>query len=147
MWAIPIKGGEAVPVGQVGEGESEISPDGRTMLFSSLDSNGGTLWSRRLSGGQPNMLAEADTGSWSPDGKKLAAANANTLSIFDGSKLISRILVTGQAWNPRWSPDGRRIRFSVKRTNESALWEVNADGSSPHQMKESSASPVVRNGV
>ena len=147
MWATPIAGGEAVPLGSPGEVESDVSADGRTLLFSSLDSNGGSLWSRQVRGGESHLLTEADMGSWSPDGNRLAAASANTLSIFERDRMIAKILVTGQAWNPRWSPDGRRIRFSVLRTNESALWEVNADGGSPHQITECSASPVVRDGV
>ncbi len=148
LWAIPLKGGEAIPLGSPGEVESDVSADGRTLLFSSVDSNGGTLWSQQLSGGgKATQLLEADGGSWSPDEKRLAAASANTISIFDGAKQTTKILVTGQAWNPRWSPDGRRIRFSVLRANESALWEIKADGGGAHQIKECSASPVVRDGV
>lgn len=147
MWAIPMKGGEGRPLGTAGEIESDVSADGKTLLFSSMDSNGGTLWSRRFSGGDASLLVDAETGSWSPDGQRLATADANALCIYRGSTLRSKILVTGQAWNPRWSPDGSRIRFSVLRANEAALWEVNADGSQPHAIKENSAAPVVRDGV
>ena len=147
MWAIPTSGGEPISFGAPGEIESDISADGRSLLFSSLDSNGGTLWSRRFADTGQTMVADADNGSWSPDGKKLAAANANTLSILDGSRLVSKIPVAGQANNPRWSPDGNRVRFSVLRPNESSLWEVKADGTGPHMIAESSASPIVRDGV
>lgn len=147
MWAVPLNGGEAVSVGRPGEVESDVSADGRTLLFSSLDSNGGTLWSRKFSADETRMLTEADSGSWSPDGRKLAAANASTLSIFEADRLVAKVLVPGQAWNPRWSPDGTRIRFSVVRENESTLWEVNANGRGPHQLMESAVSPVVRDGV
>ncbi len=147
MWAVPLKGGEVVSLGQAGEVQSDVSADGRSLLFSSIDSNGGTLWSKKFSGGDAQMLTDADSGSWSPNARKLAAANASTLSIFEGSKLIAKVLVPGQAWNPRWSPDSTRIRFSVLRENESTLWEVSADGHGPHQIMESAVSPVVRDGV
>lgn len=147
MWAIPIQGGEAIPIGSPGDVEADVSPDGRSLLFSSTDATGVTLYSRVLAGGQPQSLMEADGASWAPDGKRLAVANAGTLSLLNGNTLVASVSVLGQAANPRWSPDGQRIRFTILKPNEAALWEIHADGSALRQLKESSASSVVRDGV
>jgi Tol biopolymer transport system component len=40
-------------------------------------------------------------------------------------------------WNPRWSPDGRRIAFTSNRESENPynydVWVINADGSNPQR--------------
>lgn len=41
------------------------------------------------------------------------------------------------AW-PRWSPDGKRIAFSSRRTGDYELWMVNRDGSGLRQLTQSS---------
>lgn len=55
----------------------------------------------------------------------------------DGSGL-RRITKTGQAADPRWSPDAQRILFVRTRTKGkrtwSSLWTVNADGTAAAQM-------------
>src|ERR1051326_4579390 len=40
------------------------------------------------------------------------------------------------AWRPAWSPDGKRLRFDYYQMweHESKTWEVNPDGSNPHQL-------------
>jgi Tol biopolymer transport system component len=52
----------------------------------------------------------------------------------DGLRRITR--VTGDAFNPDWSPDGRRIAFELDRPNGAgcAVMVVNADGSHPEDL-------------
>jgi hypothetical protein len=50
----------------------------------------------------------------------------------DSHKLVS---VAGVAYQPRFSPDGSGLRFSVDGANESSsLWEIRSDGTGLHQL-------------
>jgi len=78
----------------------------------------------------------ATDASWSSDGEKLAYTSATDLYVANGDGADPRRLVTAQgtaSW-PRWSPDGRRLRFTVNGANGSAIWEINLDGSGLHQL-------------
>jgi Tol biopolymer transport system component len=43
---------------------------------------------------------------------------------------------SGSVFGPHFSPDGKRIRFTIGDTaqNTTALWEVSQDGSTPHAL-------------
>jgi Tol biopolymer transport system component/DNA-binding winged helix-turn-helix (wHTH) protein len=71
--------------------------------------------------------------SWSPDGKWIAYAKGLSLFVADSNgNNIHELAHMAEAPNwPRWSSDGRRIRFSVPARNEvSAIWEIEATGQS-----------------
>src|SRR6267142_6508661 len=38
---------------------------------------------------------------------------------------------------PRWSPDGKRIAFSSRRTGDYEVWVINRDGSGLQQLTQS----------
>src|SRR5213595_3123759 len=77
-------------------------------------------------------------GSWSADGQSMVYANGRDLFVAQARGSGSRKLVSlpGAAFWPRWSPDGRVLRFTVldASTNSTALWEVSADGSQLHAL-------------
>ena len=75
-------------------------------------------------------------GSWAPDGKGIAYAAGHSLFLADSSGSGVRKIadVAGTAWWPRWSPDGKTIRFTViaelgSQNPAQEIWEVLADGS------------------
>jgi TolB protein len=41
---------------------------------------------------------------------------------------------SGDNQNPSWSRDGKRIAFESTRDNESAIYVMNANGSSQHRV-------------
>src|SRR5690349_8549188 len=45
-----------------------------------------------------------------------------------------RVLITNNAVNGSWSPDGRHILFESSRKGDLDLWTINADGSSPKEL-------------
>jgi len=45
-----------------------------------------------------------------------------------------RVLITNNAVNGSWSPDGKRILFETSRKGDLDLWTINADGSSPKEL-------------
>jgi Tol biopolymer transport system component/DNA-binding winged helix-turn-helix (wHTH) protein len=88
-----------------------------------------------LPAGAPHRVGDvlAHDASWSPDGKQIVYANGHDLYVskVDGSE--PRKLVTtpdGSAWWPRWSSDGKLVRFTVLGPYDSRrIWEASADGS------------------
>ena len=84
----------------------------------------------------PNVLAHDAT--WMPDGRRLLIANGNELTIVgaDGSYPRRLITTAGLAFWLRWSPDGKRLRFTLRNAKRqtSELWEVEADGANPHPL-------------
>jgi eukaryotic-like serine/threonine-protein kinase len=77
-----------------------------------------------------NILAHA--AAWAPDGQHIVYARQSGLYICnaDGSDSRELITVAGVPFALRFSPDGRRLRFTIRDTNQrtSSLWEVSADG-------------------
>jgi Tol biopolymer transport system component/DNA-binding winged helix-turn-helix (wHTH) protein len=119
-----------------------LSPDGsRLIIHSHLQADPEQpLWIVPTLGGNvrrvPNVLAHDAT--WMPDGRRLLIANGNELTIVeaDGSDPHKLITTPGRAFWLRWSPDGRRLRFTLRdsKRQTTELWEVAADGSNPHPL-------------
>ena len=81
-----------------------------------------------------NILAHA--AAWAPDGQHIVYAKASSLYTCnaDGTDSHELMTVPGVPSAPHFSPDGRRLRFTIRDTNQrtSSLWEVSADGSGLH---------------
>ena len=81
-----------------------------------------------------SILAHAAV--WTPDGQRIVYARKSGLYTCNADGSDSRQLVTvqGAAFAPRFSPDGRSLRFTIRDTNQrtSSLWEISADGKDLH---------------
>jgi len=114
-----------------------LSPDGsRLVVRSHLQADPEQpLWIVATLGGNarrvPNVLAHDAT--WMPDGQHLLVASGNDLSVVsaDGGDLHKFVTAPGLAFWLRWSPDGQRLRFTLRdpKRQTAELWEVQADGS------------------
>jgi len=113
-----------------------ISPNRAELLIGSLDPPAGEmpLWVLPLPGGAPRRQGDlrAHDAAWSPDGTKIVYANGQDLYLCnsDGSSSSKLATLTAKAWWPRWSPDGRRLRFTLGKPDAgpTSLWEVAVDG-------------------
>jgi Tol biopolymer transport system component len=120
----------------------EMSPVRSELLVESFVANEVEmpLWILPVPGGAPRRLAAitAHDATWSPDGQTIVFAKGSDLYLAksDGTEIRTFVPVDGMPVWPRWSPDGRRLRFGVAdpKSNSSALWEVEADGSHPHPL-------------
>jgi eukaryotic-like serine/threonine-protein kinase len=114
-----------------------ITPDRSELLVQSIVANEqeAPLWAVPVVGGASRRLGEtfAHDGTWSPDGQQLIYANGANLYVAksDGSdprKLMS--VPGGVPVYPRFSPDGRVLRFTRidSATGAFSLWEASAEG-------------------
>lgn len=119
-----------------------LSPDGSKLIVRShlQPEPEQPLWIVPTLGGDarrvPNVLAHDAT--WMPDGKRVLIASGNDLTIVepDGSEPHKLLTTQGRAFWLRWSPDGRRLRFTLRDTKRqtSELWEADADGGDAHPL-------------
>jgi eukaryotic-like serine/threonine-protein kinase len=83
-----------------------------------------------------NILAHA--AAWAPDGQHIVYARQSSLYMCnsDGSDSREFLTLQGVPFAPRFSRDGRRLRFTIRETNQrtSSLWEVSAEGKGLHPM-------------
>ncbi len=98
------------------------------------------LWVVPVTGGPARRLGSllSDDFAWSPDGKSLAFARDGHMWIGDPAGDNARLVVdlSGHVYLPRWSVDGRRLRFTLQDANgQLGIWEVAADGGKPHQVQ------------
>jgi len=136
-------GGEVVPIQTPFKGVDllSISPDGAELLVLTDRQAGGThhpLWKLPVLGGTPQRLGNLTglDGVWagSPKGKLVIASGHELyLASEDGSESRKLVTVGGFPFYPRWSPDGRTLRFTLLTEETTvSLWEVSADGSDLH---------------
>jgi Tol biopolymer transport system component len=98
------------------------------------------FWLYPLDGGPPRRFGNL-TGReavWAPDGLRVLSVKGSNLFISpsDGGSAKELVSVQGTPYLPRFSPDGKRVRFSVGdiSQNTSSIWEVKTDGSNLHAL-------------
>ena len=98
------------------------------------------FWMYPLNGGPPQRFGDL-TGQeavWAPDGQHVLLVKGSGLFLADanGGPAKELVNVHGTPYYPRFSPDGKRVRFSVGdiSQNTSSIWEVNSDGSGLHAL-------------
>ncbi len=120
----------------------DISKDHSQLLTVAAEGthNEAKLWAIPLPSGSPRPIGNflASSASWSRDGKQLVYTNGSALYLANADGSGPRPLVTVQGFPlfPRFSIDGRRIRFTINDPNRvaSAIWEVRADGKDLHPL-------------
>jgi len=145
-WQVAAKPGPSVPIPTPLKNTIvvDVSPDHSELLVlhpTSLN-NPATLWALPLLGGSPRRLGNLNSnggGAWSPDGQKLVYTREDEVRLAknDGADLGLLAKIKGRAYLPRWSPDGRTVRFTFglpSTSDPDTIWEVGADGSNLHRL-------------
>jgi eukaryotic-like serine/threonine-protein kinase len=150
LYQASTAGGEIVPIQESIEDifPVDISRDRARLLVltKSFVPEGSAAWTLPVLGGAARRLGNvvATDASWSSGGDRLAYTSAKGVYVANADGTEPRRLVTsdGTASWPRWSPDGRRLRFTVNGANGSTIWEVKPDGSQLHPLLTGWNSPA-----
>jgi Tol biopolymer transport system component len=146
----------------------DYSPDGRRLVFGrfTLDDVGVALFVVNANGSglkqitpTGTLITEGTGGNWSPQGNEIVFSRHLTADVHsslwevhsDGSAL-QEIHVQGLAcgganddpngigcFDPRWSPDGRKIVFGSSSPGGRNIYTINADGSGLFQVTHDGA--------
>ncbi|MGH9396531.1 MAG: winged helix-turn-helix domain-containing protein [Terriglobia bacterium] len=148
--SVSNKGGEVAPLSlPSGFWPTDISPEGSEFIGDDSTASGtenivvasatgkSLHWLLR----PPSHIGQdawSGMASWAPDGRKVAFCYGHDLfeARSDGGEMRQIATVAGWPYWPRWSPDGRLLRFSVlnRKTETTSLWEVGADGAHLHPL-------------
>jgi serine/threonine protein kinase/Tol biopolymer transport system component len=140
IYQVSTAGGEIVPIPDTAQDifPVDIAHDRSRLLVLSkaFVPEGNAAWTIPVLGGNARRLGNvvATDASWSVDGTKLAYTSGKDIYVSDADGSVPRRLVTvdGTPSWPRWSPDGKRLRFSVNGGDGSNLWDIASDGSGLH---------------
>ena len=147
---VSITGGETsnIPAPFTSVFIHDISPDHSKLLVADQQSTDSELrfWVLPLPSGAPTRLGEvvARSATWSRDGAQLAYTRDSHIFLAhaDGSQSHAISRTTGIPFDVRFSPDGRRLRYTLYESrNTFSLWEVNTDGSHSRQLLPSWNTP------
>jgi Tol biopolymer transport system component len=120
-------GAELLVTSSIGTGDSDLAV---------MPVLGGTQ--RRLGNLRTNSALYGNSAAWSPDKSRIVYTIGSEVRAArsDGSESRSLVTAPGLVYSPRWSPDGERLRYSVRdtKTGEGALWEAKADGTNAHAL-------------
>jgi len=98
------------------------------------------LWILPMPAGSPRRVGDimAHAAAWTPDGEHILYANGSLLYLCnaDGSESREFVRTNGVPFTPKFSPDGSRVRFSVRDPSRrsTAIWEVTAQAQNLHQI-------------
>ena len=140
---VAASGGETfqIPVPLSNVNLFSISADHSSLLISEF--RGGAtspFWAFPLPAGSLRRLGDIVGGeaAWSRDSRQLAFTNGLDISLADADGTNVRKLgtLTGVPSAIRFSPDGSRLRFTMKPpgTNLMSIWEIRTDGSGLHPL-------------
>lgn len=121
---------------------ADIAADHSELLVGSFEGTSAEmrLWAVPLPSGSPRRLSglTATGAAWSPDMKLLVFSDGADLCLAnaDGSDPRTVLTVSGRTMYPRFSPDGKLIRFTVQAPGKasSSLWEVRPNGTHLRQL-------------
>ena len=139
---VSTEGGESEAVQVPFAGINDISASGSELLvwgppFRDPDA---AIWIVPVPGGQPRRVGDilAYDAAFAPNGGDIYYSSGSDIFSAgrDGSAPRKILTTNGSPYWLRFSPDRRRIRFSVRDTklNTSTLWEAQADGSHLRQL-------------
>ena len=119
-----------------------FSPDGTKFAFVSNRTGNDEIWVAGSDNPQPLQLTKLKGGAigrpaWSPDGLRIAVAlhSVGTIGIYEIGVADGRVqqLVSGGADEafPDFSPDGKWLYFSSRRSGAQRIWKIPASGGKP----------------
>jgi Tol biopolymer transport system component len=136
---------EAVPGLRGGQYQPDVSPDGRSLVFTSSTGPVWQLYRANLDGTEIQELTAADQVAmyprWSPDGRFIVFTRSSSdqsdpqvvVIAADGTNPVA-LTAPGEGCCARWSPDGTRLLFRHLRSG-SPFWTVAPDGTDARRLE------------
>ena len=142
---VSTSGGETapVPISLVSADIYDFYPGRSELLVKGFAEGSETewpVWILPLPAGTLRQVGDilAHGAAWAPDGQHIVYVRKSSLYVCnpDGTDSRELVVVPGVPFAPRFSPDGRRLRFTIRDTNQrtSSLWEVSSDGKGLHAL-------------
>ena len=146
VWRVPLRLGRAATWDDAKQVTTEhafiefidVSPDDRTLAFSSDRAGNQDLWTMDLGSGATTQMTRHEAPEWaprfSPLGDKLAfyATRSGDREIYSmgvgGGDVLQLTVSPGLDATPDWSPNGSWLAFRSERSGSSDIWVVSADG-------------------
>jgi TolB protein len=138
------------------ETEPDISPDGKSIVYTSFDGSAGDIVRSKIDGSdvEPLLDGTTDDGApeWSPDGKRIAfergETSVSTVDVYvmkkDGSGRKQRTDTAQKSeFSPTWSPGGKRIAFTQAMGSGSKLKTIKASGGPMKDVGVNAGAPYV----
>jgi serine/threonine protein kinase/Tol biopolymer transport system component len=110
-----------------------ITPDERSVIYSSLVGGTVSIWMVPIDGGTPTKLADGDSASVSPDGGSMAFADSRaSLIVCALPGCTSRRTIGSVQFRAplSWTPDGRGVAYA----REGNIWVQPLGGGLPRQL-------------
>jgi DNA-binding winged helix-turn-helix (wHTH) protein/Tol biopolymer transport system component len=129
----------------------DISPDASEFLVRKINFNqddDDSIWIMPAVGGAAHRVGDLRVlaASFAPDGQHITYSTGPDVFLCNRSGHEQRKLfsTTGDVLRLRWSPKRDVLRFAVNNEKTNSIWEVNADGTSLHQLlKEWNSQPWI----
>jgi Tol biopolymer transport system component/DNA-binding winged helix-turn-helix (wHTH) protein len=159
LWKMNLDTGERAQLTKgVSDLRPDISPDGRWVVYMSIDKSSPTVWKTSIDGGEaPIQLSDKITSvpRVSPDGRFVACFYRAQVSRFsklavipsDGGepvKVFDKSPTTIVEAGIQWTPDGRALTFIDNRDGVSNIWLQPLDGSPAKQLTNFTSETIFR---
>jgi Tol biopolymer transport system component/DNA-binding winged helix-turn-helix (wHTH) protein len=140
---VPVGGGTATVLNEGDPGLilRDVSKDGTKFLVTLTQSDSKVASALKVMDASTSSLSdlhlEVANCSWAPGGKLLYSTEEGLfLANADGTNSRKLLTTGGYAYHMRYSPDGKRLRYTSidKITFARTLWEAKADGSGQHEI-------------
>jgi len=139
-------------VGPLGGGctSAAWSRDGKWMYFTADPGGVNHIWRQRFSDGQPEQLTSGPTEeegiAMAPDGRSFVTAVAlrNTSLWVHDAKGEHQVSLEGNAANPKFTPDGKRMCYLVGEATTALSWHRNPGELRIADLETGRSEPVVR---
>lgn len=152
---VPIAGGAARTIRSWEEyaiGSARISPDGKTVIFSTDRVGNGDVFTIPVAGGEPASFGSSphsdNSPRYSPDGSQVAMISERGgspdiwLVPVGGGEARNLTSAPGDEIEPIWSPDGTRIAFASNRdAGGFDVWMIPVAGGTPTRLTTANVRP------